>query len=261
METKNPARCTMSMSATHTSGFNTGSDNQNKWLLFPLYSTCQHSPLKGGGGGDARGLGSDAARPALGRGAGSAALGSPDKYLLCRRDWEPGPAPEGGHGGAAFPPLEPGPGAGCPRETRLRGRLSARGAYPAVAAARPPGPPGLPARNPAGPSAQASPLPPRADAVGWGGKPDGPWREVFGKASRDFEDVQSEPNGPGSRPGPPPPRQPQPRGRARRGAGGQGGSGTVDVTVDVTVEPAGGSSARSLVPSQPPSLPLPSSPG
>lgn len=71
METKNPARCTMSMSATHTSGFNTGSDNQNKWLLFPLYSTCQHSPLKGGGGGDARGLGSDVARPRPGPGRGA----------------------------------------------------------------------------------------------------------------------------------------------------------------------------------------------
>lgn len=70
METKNPARCTMSMSATHTSGFNTGSDNQNKWLLFPLYSTCQHSPLKGGGVG----------RTAAGWGAGP---GQPGKSLLC----------------------------------------------------------------------------------------------------------------------------------------------------------------------------------
>lgn len=68
METKNPARCTMSVSATHTSGFNTGSDNQNKWLLFPLYSTCQHFPLKGGGGGDTRGSGSDVARPGRGEG-------------------------------------------------------------------------------------------------------------------------------------------------------------------------------------------------
>lgn len=90
METKNPARCTMSMSATHTSGFNTGSDNQNKWLLFPLYSTCQHSPLEGGGGGDARGPGSDVARPGLGEGGvrpspgrASRPPGSQGKYLLC----------------------------------------------------------------------------------------------------------------------------------------------------------------------------------
>lgn len=68
METKNPARCTMSMSATHTSGFNTGSDNQNKWLLFPLYSACQRSPLKGGGGGDAKLFRERRGKAGLGRG-------------------------------------------------------------------------------------------------------------------------------------------------------------------------------------------------
>lgn len=70
METKNPARCTMSMSATHTSGFNTGSDNQNKWLLFPLYSACQRSPLKGGGGGDTQTLRERRGEAGLGRGCG-----------------------------------------------------------------------------------------------------------------------------------------------------------------------------------------------
>lgn len=63
----------MSMSATHTSGFNTGSDNQNKWLLYPLYSACQHSPLKGAGGGDGRALGSDVASLGQEGGAGPSA--------------------------------------------------------------------------------------------------------------------------------------------------------------------------------------------
>lgn len=119
METKNPARCTMSMSATHTSGFNTGSDNQNKWLLFPLYSTCQHSPLKGGGGGDARGSGSDVARPGLGEGGGVRPSpgraprppGSQGKYLLCW-PWTGSPGLQActgrGHGGGALPSLERG---------------------------------------------------------------------------------------------------------------------------------------------------------
>jgi hypothetical protein len=33
--------------AAHTSGFNTGSDNQNKWWLFPLHSACPRSLLRG----------------------------------------------------------------------------------------------------------------------------------------------------------------------------------------------------------------------
>lgn len=241
METKNPARCTMSMSATHTSGFNTGSDNQNKWLLFPLYSTCQHSPLKGGGGGDARGLGSDVARPRPGPGRGAGP--SPGRA----------PRPRAARINICF--AGPGPGAAA-RAGRRRWRRSLRsprsgargGLRPGDRAARlgslragpaPPRPglraPGLPGRGRAGRPAQASgSLPARMLRAGARGQT-GPCGEVFGKTSREFEDFQSEPSGPGSRPGPRPPRQPQPRRGARRGGGRAGRLRAVDVTV----EPAG----------------------
>lgn len=142
-ETKNPARCTMSVSATHTSGFNTGSDNQNKWLLFPLYSTCQHSPLKSGRGGDTRGLGSDGdmARPGPGGGVGPSAAelcapGQPGQiFALLAWDQEPRPPSEfGGLGGEAFPhPLEEGLGLRLPEAPgapSLSSRCAPRGRRP-----------------------------------------------------------------------------------------------------------------------------------
>lgn len=138
METKNPARCTMSVSATHTSGFNTGSDNQNKWLLFPLYSTCQHSPLKGGGGGDTRGSGSDVARPGRGEGGvGCAPAPAEPRGLqaarvnICFAGLRPGaeacrPAPEGAMAvESSLPGSEVWPACGAHRATsRAPGRLS-----------------------------------------------------------------------------------------------------------------------------------------
>lgn len=190
----------MSVSATHTSGFNTGSDNQNKWLLFPLYSTCQHSPLKGGGSGDARGLGSNAARPGLGRGCrpqpGRATRppGSQDKYLLCG-PWtrSPGLLRKAAALAAALSlrsrrvsrPAASGR-AGCAAQLPARPAFS-RGACTSATATWPPGPSGpsgpsgAPGRRRVGRAAQSSRLPgrgrpgrlpPRAScAWGRGGRP------------------------------------------------------------------------------------------
>lgn len=203
METKNPARCTMSVSATHTSGFNTGSDNQNKWLLFPLYSTCQRPPLKGGGGGDTRGAGSDVARPGPGGGARPSLGRAPRLRAALGR--EPRPAPEGGgHGGVAFPPLRAGPGLAASGRTGRAARLSAtwRGASASVAATWPPRPrePPGPERGRAGPQASRRArgrqrpglLLPRAVAADWGGRPAEGLGGGVGKTPRESEDIQRE---------------------------------------------------------------------
>ena len=129
METKNPARCTMSMSATHTSGFNTGSDNQNKWLLFPLYSTCQHSPLKGGGGG------TDGASGATW--TGRAGRGKVGLAGVGREPRRPGGR---GRGGVALPALEGAPGGQAPGGRAAPLPRCPRGVALSAAATRPPGP-------------------------------------------------------------------------------------------------------------------------
>lgn len=116
----------MSMSATHTSGFNTGSDNQNKWLLYPLYSACQHSPLKGAGGGDGRALRSDVASLGQEGGVGPSACIHglrAARVNICfaglgEEAWRP--AEGGGHGGLAFPSLA----GGCLGGQPPRGRTS-----------------------------------------------------------------------------------------------------------------------------------------
>lgn len=115
--------CHVSVGNTHTSGFNTGGDSQNKWLLLPLHSACPRGPLRGdrGGGrapGRPRRLGELWAQPASARSRG--------------------PQEGSGRGGGAPPcrRLSGGLRAGGPRSPVSRSPLPLRAR---LARGRPPG--------------------------------------------------------------------------------------------------------------------------
>lgn len=157
METKSPARCTMSVSAAHTSGFNTGSDNQNKWLLFPPYSASQHPPVK-------RRWGRDGAHcPGKGVGPGQ-------RVQLCSAGTSAATGRRG-PGGQAVRPSEEGVRAGGLRGPALPRRSSLGGGGRAARASRAgAGPAAQAFPSPRGPETRAAPSP--ATTVGRAWRPE-----------------------------------------------------------------------------------------